>query len=150
MFNYLVEGFNDEMEKIAKKEDPSWWQKQKGTIRAMRSSDKGLGKILANDELVGSRTKKGLGHGLLGAGLGAGAGALGGLALGAKGHRGKTALLGSLMGTAIGAAGGNIHGMYQADKEYLKKRGITQKYLGLSSDFSPAARKKYIDKYEKK
>lgn len=136
--------------KYAAEQDPSWWQKQKGMYRALRQSDKGLGKFVASSELVGDRVKKGLTHGLIG---GAG-GALGGAGIGAltgtPGFRGRHAAMGAALGGLLGLQGGAIHGQYGADKKYLGKRGITPKYLGLSADFSPEARKKYIDKYDKK
>lgn len=125
-------------------EEPGWWEKQKGVNRAMRSSDKGIGKILANNELVGSRTKKGL--------AGMGIGGLSGAALGGLvgevigGHGASGAIGGALLGGIIGENAG----IYQADKEYLGKRGITPKYFGLSADFSPEAKKKYITDPQKK
>lgn len=129
----------------AKNDDPSWWEKQKGVYRAMQASDKGVGQFLANSELVGDRMKRGLGHGLVGAAGGAGLGALAG-----AGHSGsRGALVGAGLGGLAGLLGGDVHGQYTADKKYLDRRGIKQKYLGLSSDFSPEAKKKYIDKYKK-
>ena len=119
-------------------EEPTWWEKQKGVNRAMRASDKGFGKILASDELVGSRMKKGLG--------GAAAGGLGGAAAGGR----KGALIGALLGGGLGASVGQTVGHYKADKKYLGKRGITPKYLGFSADFSPEAKKKYITDPQKK
>ena len=119
-------------------EEPTWWEKQKGVNRAMRASDKGFGKILASDELVGSRMKKGLG--------GAAAGGLGGAAAGGR----KGALIRALLGGGLGASVGQTVGHYKADKKYLGKRGITPKYLGFSADFSPEAKKKYITDPQKK
>jgi len=121
-------------------EDPSWWDKQKGVDRAMRAGDKGLDKVLVSDELVGGRMKKGLGHGLVGAGGGALAGGAGGaLAAGPRG-----ALAGAAGGALLGTILGRAHGQYSADKDYLGKRGIKPKYLGMSADFDDKAKKKYI------
>jgi hypothetical protein len=126
--------------------DPSWWQKQKGMWRAARADDEGVDQILANPELIGQRMTKGLKHGVVGGVGGAGIGAILGALAHAKGHG---AGIGAAAGGLAGLVGGNIHGHYTADKDFLKERGIDLKYLGLSADFSPEARKKYIDKYEK-
>jgi len=127
-------------------EEPTWWEKQKGVHRAMRASDKGFRKVLASDELVGSRMKKSLSGAVVGGLGGAAAGGLGRAALG--GRRG--ALMGALLGGGLGSLAGQAVGQYKADKEYLGKRGITPKYLGFSADFSPEAKKKYITDWRRK
>ena len=128
-------------------EEPTWWEKQKGVMRAMRDSDKGVGKILARDELVGSRMKKALGGAAVG---GLGGAALGGLGGAAAGGGDKGALKAALLGGGLGALLGAHGGIHKANKEYLGKRGITSKYLGFSSDFSPEAKKKYITDPQRK
>lgn len=129
--------------KVAEKMvDPGWWEAQKGIVRANRASDKGVGQFLANNELVGSRMKKGLGHGAVGGALGAAGGAL-------IGHKvkGVGAGLGAALGGGAGSYGGLLHGQYKADKEHLKGKGIEMKMLGLGgARFTPEAAKKYLKK----
>jgi hypothetical protein len=127
-------GIDDDLEKQAKKNDedisPGFIATQHGIHKAMRSGNKGLGQFVADSELVGSRLKKGVGHGLLG---GLGGAAVGHLVGGSGGA-------GALLGGALGYG----HGLYSADKEYLGKRGIKMKHLGLSADFDRKAAKKYL------
>lgn len=120
--------------------DPTWGEKQKGVHRAVRASDKGFGRLVVSDELVGKRLNKGLLHGL----AGAGAGALAGAGAGALKDGKIGALTGLTLGGLLGGVIGQTHGQYKADKEYLGKRGITPKYLGFSYDFDDKAKKKYI------
>jgi hypothetical protein len=125
--------------------DPGWWKSQKGMYRAMRESDKGVGKLLASDELIGRRTKGQLKGGLVGGVGGAGLGTVAG-SLAGKGLRGTG--YGAALGGILGAAGGQMYGMAKADYDYLKKRGITQRALGLGgARFSEKARKKYLAKH---
>lgn len=116
---------------------PGWWARQKGAVRAM--SDKNLGGVvgIANSELVGDRVKRGLGHGAVGAAAGAGLGALAGLIK-------KNPAAGAAIGTLLGAYAGNTHGLYTADRDYLAKKGIKLKWLGIDNEFSPEAEQKYI------
>ena len=139
-----MEGFWNGFEKkaiirITDKREPSWWQKQKGMHRAIRSSDEGFGKILADKELVKSRVKHSLPRMLIGGALGAGAGALL--------HKSDLA---PLIGGSLGLGLGQSLGMAKADKAYLKNKGIDSRWGGLNADFSPEAKKKYIDAHEKK
>lgn len=125
---------------------PGYWARRSGVVRA--SSDKNLGGIIGieNNDLIGALVTKGLGHGLVGAASGAAAGGLAGaLSRGKVSPRLATAI-GGLLGYSIGSA----HGSYQARKKYLADKGINLKYLGLDSEFSPEAQKKYIDAYKKK
>lgn len=120
----------------------SWWAGQKGISRSMRApGSTGIGKALADPQLVGNRVLHGLKHGLVGAGIGAGGGAAIGAGVGGK----KKALLGALLGMGIGGLSGQTHGMYKADKEWLAKKGITPTMLGLGrGKFTPEAAKKYL------
>jgi len=140
----------NEVLKVAASDEPSWWDKQKAINRALRGTDKGLGKILAKDEVIGGRLHSGLKGLLQGGAVGAPAGAGLGALVGKSGGRGKAALLGALLGASLGGLSGQVHGQYKHDKDYLKKRGINLKYLGLSSDLTPKAKKKYIDAYKNK
>lgn len=146
------DGYCDEFEKLAKGKDPSWWEKQKGMGRAMRASDKGIGKIFANKKLIKSRYKSMAKSGLKGVGVGAAVGGAAGALLGKK--FGVSRKVGAAGGAALaGLIGGDIGtsvGMHKADKKFFAEKGIKLKNLGLSADFSPAARKKYIDKHRKK
>lgn len=133
-----MESFWNGFEKKAEEKDPSWWQKQKGMYRAMRSSDSGVGKVLASNELVGSRIKNSLPRAVLGGLAGVGAGALL--------HKSPE---GMMLGGGLGALGGQAWGQHKADSEYLKNRGIESRWGGLSANFSPEAKKKYIDDHER-
>lgn len=126
-------------EKKAEEKEPTWWQKQKGMTRAIRRSDEGFGKILADKELVKSRVKHSLPRMLIGGTLGAGAGALL--------HKSDLA---PLIGGSLGLSLGQSLGMSKADKAYLKNKGIDSRWGGFNADFSPEAKKKYIDDHEKK
>jgi len=98
---------------------------------------------IKNTDLIASGAKRGIHHGLLGAAGGGALGALAGMASrsGARGGAGIGAALGGLLGAN--------HGIYTADRDYLAKKGIKRKYLGLDHEFSPEAQAKYIDKYKK-
>jgi hypothetical protein len=120
--------------------DPGWWESQKGVSRAMRRSDHGVDKLLADPKLIGERVTKGL----KGAIVGAGAGGLSGAAAGIVGGN---ATLGALIGAAVGATIGQSAGLAMADNEYLRKKGIEPKFGGLLGNrFSREAAKKYLKK----
>lgn len=125
---------------------PGYWARSRGVVRA--SSDRNLGGIIGipNNDLTGARVTKGLGHGLVGGAGGAAVGGLAGLLSKGKVSPRLATAIGGLLGYSIGRA----HGSYQADKKYLADKGINLKYLGLDSEFSPEAQKKYIDAYKKK
>jgi hypothetical protein len=138
-----VNDFWNGFEKRAEDKEPTWWQGQKGAYRAMRRSDKGFGAIIASPELVKERLKE-TGKGAL---IGTSLGALGGAGIGALlGHPG----IGAGLGGFVGFEGGTLHGANKANKKYLTERGIDSRWGGLSLRFSPEAKAKYIDKYEKK
>lgn len=143
MNNNFIKGF----EKQSKQENkPSWYEREKGVVRAMTDNKNLGGHIgLVNWPHVKERLKKSLSHGAVGGIGGAGAGA----AIGAltKGRHGIGA--GALIGGLTGLAAGDAHGIYHADKKYLKDRGIDTKHLGLSHEFSPEAQAKYIDAFKK-
>ncbi len=126
------------MQKEAKDEaeQPGYLDRQQAVMRAMRAGDKGIDQFLANDELVGQRMKGQMFGGLKGLGVGALAGLAAGAALK---HPGK----GAVAGGALGGLVGEIHGGYKADRDHLAKKGIKLKYLGLDSELSPEAIKKY-------
>lgn len=138
----ILSGFG----KQAEKQGPSYWEKQRGTLRAM--ADKNLSGYVGikNSELLGDELKRGLAHGAVGGASGAGLGALASLLSKGKVNPGIGAALGGLLGLSVGGT----HGQYKAQKDYLKRKGINLKYLGLNSDFSPRAQKKYIEPYRKK
>lgn len=130
---------SDEPEKTAAEGDvkPSWWAGQKAQSRAMRAGDKGVKKYLASNELVGKRMK-----GMVGGGaLGAGGGALLGHVSGRPGGKALGAAVGGLLGMAAGAG--------RAEKDYLKSKGIKQRWGGLASPhMSSEAAKKYLKEHE--
>ena len=142
-----------------KKDDSSWWEKQKGVQRAMRKSDSGWGRVVVAPKLLKKRYKemkkdslKGLGiGGISGALLGAGSGLHHEISSGR--HKTKGVLIGAglgrLLGGAIDVATGLNSGMLRADKEHLKSRGIERGWFG-KHKYSPEAKKKYIDAYRDK
>lgn len=156
-----MESFWNGFEKQAKdkKDDSSWWEKQKGLARATRKGESGLGLVLAHPELLKKRRaygKKDALEGLKNFGLGgAAAGAGAGLYHAVHSGRPKTkgaligAGLGGVLGGAIGADTGLTTGMLRADKQYAKRKGIETSMLGFHK-FSPEAKKKYIDAYRDK
>jgi hypothetical protein len=136
--------YYDKLEKIEKKVELSYMDRQRGVVRAM--ADKNLGGIIGinNTDYIKGNLKKQLQHGAIG---GAGGAALGALAtLASKGE--VTPEAGAAIGGLGGAILGQSHGAYRHNSEYLADKGITKKYLGLDHEFSPEARKKYIDKYK--
>jgi hypothetical protein len=117
------------------------------TNRAMRRKDSGFGKYIADDELVGKRYTKGLVEAIKGGLLGAGGGALLGVASRKRGMPG----LGALAGGALGATIGDAKGTYDADKEFLEQRGIrTRRFphmlLGKVS-VTPEAKTRFLPEY---
>jgi len=129
--------------------DPGWSDAQGGMMRAVRRGDSGINQWIAKPELVGERVTKATGYGLAGAGLGA----LGGAAAGALARKGlglpagPAAVLGGSLGAALAGSTGHGIGILKADKEYLGKKGIKPKLLGLGgATFSPEAAKKYLPK----
>lgn len=138
----------NEILKIAK--DPSWWEKQKGATRALSGSKSGFASLFIDPELARERRTRSLKGGIKGFGYGASGGALVGLlaSLFNKGaSKSNAALIGSILGGTSGLTVGNIVGMMGADKDFLKKKGISTSHLGFSSKFSPKAKKKYIDSH---
>lgn len=137
--------------KAAKKSDKvSWYEGQKGVNRAIRMSDKGMGRLFTSPkyrEDVYKGQMKGMGKGAL---TGSTAGGAAGAIMGAKGRKGKAALLGAVIGALPGVLIGQGVGANTAIKKHLKAKGIDSSYMGLSNKFSPEAKKKYIDKYRKK
>jgi len=135
------EGFADELEKIAKKDGPGWWAKEKGIGKAMGGDNK----VFVKGEVLKGRLK-GMGKGaLVGTPIGSAAGAgIGALLF--KGNRKAAAKAGAILGGLLGADVGSDIGSYKFDKKYLANKGITLKNFGMSSDFSPSAKAKYIDK----
>ena len=145
------------MTKIAKKADKpeaGYWATQMAGTRAMRRSDTGASQAIASNELIGKRMTgglKGAVKGLAGgAAAGAGAGIVASILSKGKYKPGNAAAGGAAAAGVIGTIGGNIHGQYQADKEYLADRGITMKAMGFKKpELSPAAKKKYLSsKYQ--
>lgn len=117
----------------------SWYDGQRGIVRATRAGDSGLGLLLADSALIKERVKKSLIHALVGGGIGAAGGALvGGVARGRPG-------LGAAIGGMLGAGVGDAHGMYSADKAHLAKSGIEPTLLGLGRGrYTPEAAQKYL------
>jgi hypothetical protein len=181
--------FQEELEKIAEKAEPKghrpgFLKSNLAMTRAMRSSDKGLGKLVADSELIGDRAKGQLAGAAIGGAGGAAVGAAGGAGIGAyRGHRlakgisdamvpagapGGSALKrgarklgrsigakaggrkGALVAGVAGLAGGAIAGQLRADRKFLKKKGITQRWGGLTAELSPEAKAKYLDAHKKK
>jgi len=122
-----------------------YWSNNMAATRAMRASDKGVGLVLADPELIGNRVTKSLGHSLAGAGIGAGAGAGIGALVAKNMPRGRGAGIGAIIGGLTGAGIGDVHGMYSADKAYLAKKGITMRGGGfLAPKLSKEAQQKYL------
>ena len=135
--------------KTAKKDDkgeyPGLWKSQKGIYRASRASEKGIGRLVASPELIGERATGGLKGMAAGGAGGAGLGAIAGK-LSKKVKGGRT---GAVLGGIGGAIVGGPLGAARAESKYLKKRGITQRALGLGgARFSREAKKKYLTKYK--
>lgn len=134
------------MQKIAaEEEDPSWLEKQKGQYRAMRAGDKGVDLLLAHPDLVGQRVTKGVKGAATGGLIGVPIGALLGLLAAKRGNKAEAATLGAALGT-LGIPVGQTVGQMEADRKWLADKGITQTYGGLSAEFSPEAKAKYIKK----
>lgn len=140
-------------EKKAAKKEPGYWEKQKGIVRASTDGGKkGKGSSyigVANQDLIKEKLKgtaTGAGKGAL---IGGAGGVALGLAKGMKGGKGKAALLAGALGGLGGALVGSDVGAYKANQKYLKRKGIDSNWMGLSTKFSPEAKKKYIDDYKK-
>jgi hypothetical protein len=137
------------IDKVAKDErpEPGYWASNRATGRAMAQSDKGFGKYVAHDELIGKRYKKGLIGALSGLGIGTPIGAAIGAGLANRGYRGQGAMIGAAGGAILGSSIGQGVGTYKADKEFLGARGILLK--GFSKPhLTDEARAKYLsDKY---
>lgn len=137
-----MENFLDGFMKQAEQEkDPSWLKKQLGEMRARRHGEKGKNRIFASKKLMVDALKGQAKGALKGTAIGGAAGGLAGLA---TGNTGKGAIGGALLGGLLGSS----VGAYKADKKYLAEKGIKLKHLGFNSDFSPEAKKTYIDDYK--
>lgn len=144
-------GVVDGLAKTAKEDDrpePGFFARNMAATRAMRRGEKGVDMALANPELIGERTTRGLKGAVKGGVGGALGGAAGGalLALATKSKPGAGAGAGAVLGGLIGAHGGQAHGMYTADRDFLKKKGITMRNLGFSLDMDDEAKKKFLHK----
>lgn len=131
---HKVASLKNRLEKIAYEYsvDPGYLDAQQGMQRAIRAGDKGLNQFLVNSELIGDRLKSGLGGAAVGGLGGAGIGGL----LGGSGG----AALGGLIGAGVGSAAGEM----KAQVDYLRRKGIDPKMLGLAgARFTPEAAERY-------
>jgi len=144
---YLVEAvFEKRAAKKEKVHSLGFMDSQRAMNKAMRAGDSGIGQFLAKNEVVGGRIK----HGLAGAGIGAagggGLGALAGLLAAGKSIKpGTAALAGAAIGAGVGSLLGQSIGGYKHDVNYLRKKGLNPRWLGLFADATPAAKKKYLE-----
>jgi hypothetical protein len=136
--------------KVAKKDDSTWWDRQKAVVRAGTDREgkrKGNSYIgIANKNLIKERFKGMADHAPKGAAGGGVVGGILGALAGKKGGKGKAGLAGAALGAALGGYGGTVTGTYKGEKKYYGDKGIKLKYLGLDSEFSPEAKKKYLKK----
>ena len=145
----MNKSFWNGFEKKAKvKEKPSWIEEQYGAQRALAMSDKGLESLIRHPKIMKrslSEMAKSVPIGALG---GAGLGAIASKLSKGKLTGGMPPKWAALIGAVLGADAGILYGVNKSEKDTLAEKGITQKYLGLKHEFTPAARKKYIDKYK--
>jgi len=98
----------------------------------------GPGRVVANNELIGSRVVNSTVGGI--------GGALAGLGVSALASKNPSA---RMLGTVAGAFIGHMGGVYKADKDYLTKRGIKPRSSYLLTgkvSINPEAKKKYLNK----
>jgi len=141
-----VENFIDGFMKQAEQEkDPSWFKRQMGAVRAKRHGENGINRLFSSKKYLAD-TFKGEGKGALkGTAIGGAAGGLAGLA---KAKTGKGALAGAALGGLLGMGVGGAVGFHKADRKYLAEKGIKTTHLGFDHEFSPEAKKTYIDDYK--
>lgn len=115
-------------------EDTGFIDAQSAMQRAIRARSKGVGQFLADPDLITSRLKRGLGYGA--------AGSLGTAVAAAllSGGRPEAAGLGALLGGTVGMSAG----AYTADRDFLRKRGINPRMLGLTARLTPEAKARYL------
>jgi len=134
-----MENVIEYLEKVAAEDnrpEAGYVGKSMAVNRAMRQTDSGTGAVLADPKLIKERLGKGLTRGAIGT---IGGGVLGYLA----GMATKNKAIGTGVGGILGANAGFYNGLYSADKEYLKDKGIDQRFYG-TKDMTPEAKKKYL------
>jgi hypothetical protein len=131
-------------EKKEKMVQPGQIEGLAGVNRAMRSSDSGVGRLLAKPEVIDSRLRKAVPYAVVGALTGAAAGA----AVHSVAKSGLGPLKAALYAALPSAILGSSIGVHKADVEYLKKKGIELTGpFGLGAPrFTPGAAKKYLTK----
>jgi hypothetical protein len=118
-----------------------------GVNRALRYSDRGIGRLFAKPEVLEDRLRKAVPYSLLGAITGSAVGATVGAVAKSVANSGPGPLKAALHAALPSAMMGSIIGMHKADVEYLKDKGIELTPLGFGAPrFTPEAAKKYLTK----